>query len=82
MRARKLKTKRTAWIGIALLVFGVMALITQAQFGPIDARVVRVIDGDTLQVLSDGRQYTVRLIGADTPETKHPTEAVQRCSAP
>ena len=76
--ASKLKTKRTAWIGIALLVFGVMALITQAQFEPIDATVVRVIDGDTLQVLSDGRQYTVRLIGADTPETKHPTEAVQR----
>ena len=38
----------------------------------------RVIDGDTIQVLSDGRQYTVRLIGADTPETKHPTKAVQR----
>ena len=76
--ASKLKTKRTARIGIALLVFGMLALITQAQFEPIDARVVRVIDGDTIQVLSDGRQYTVRLIGADTPETKHPTKAVQR----
>ena len=41
-------------------------------------QVARVIDGDTIQVLSDGRQYAVRLIGADTPETKHPTEAVQR----
>ena len=74
----KLKTKRTAWIGIALLVFGVMALITQAQFEPIDATVVRVIDGDTIRVRVQGKEYTVRLIGADTPETKHPTEAEQR----
>ena len=55
-----------------------LALITEAQFEPRTVKVARVIDGDTIQVLSDGRQYTVRLIGADTPETKHPTEAVQR----
>ena len=76
--ASKLKTKRTARIGIALLVFGMLALITQAQFEPIDATVVRVIDGDTIRVRVQGKEYTVRLIGADTPETKHPTEAVQR----
>ena len=57
---------------------GMLALITEAQFEPRTVKVARVIDGDTIQVLSDGRQYTVRLIGADTPETKHPTEAVQR----
>ena len=54
-----------------------LALITEAQFEPRTVKVACVIDGDTIQVLSDGRQYTVRLIGADTPETKHPTEAVQ-----
>ena len=42
----KLKTKRTARIGIALLVFGMLALITQAQFEPRAVRVDRVIDGD------------------------------------
>ena len=77
----KLKTKRSARIGIALLVFGVMALITQAQFEPIDATVVRVIDGDTIRVRVQGRQYTVRLIGVDTPETVHPTKAVQHFGA-
>ena len=55
-----------------------LALITEAHFEPRTVKVARVIDGDTIQVLSDGRQYTVRLIGADTPETKHPTEVVQR----
>ena len=75
--ASKLKTKRTARIGIALLVFGMLALITQAQFEPIDARVVRVIDGDTIRVRLQGKEYTVRLIGVDTPETVHPAKAVQ-----
>ena len=76
--AGKLKTKRTARIGIAVFVFGMLALITQAQFEPIDATGVLVIDGDTIRVRVQGKEYTVRLIGADTPETKHPTEAVQR----
>ena len=36
-----------------------------------------MIDGDTIQVRHQGKNYTVRLIGVDTPETKHPTQAVQ-----
>ena len=79
--ASKLKTKRTARIGIALLVFGMLALITQAQFEPIDATVVRVIDGDTIRVLVRGKVHTVRLIGVDTPETVHPTKTVQHFGA-
>ena len=55
--ASKLKTKRSARIGIAVLVFGMLALITQAQFEPIDATVVRVIDGDTIRVRVQGKQY-------------------------
>ena len=80
--ASKLKTKRTARIGIALLVFGMLALITQAQFEPIDATVVRVIDGDTIRVPRvQGKEYIVRLIGVDTPETVHPTKTVQHFGA-
>ena len=75
--AHKLKSKRSARIGVLILIGGMLALITEAQFEPRTVKVARVIDGDTIQVLSDGRQYTV-LIGADTPETKHPTEVVQR----
>tara|TARA_R110002072_G_scaffold927_1_gene7369 strand:+ start:17079 stop:17651 length:573 start_codon:yes stop_codon:yes gene_type:complete len=37
-------------------------------------RVVRVVDGDTLVLQNDER---VRLIGVDTPETKHPTKPVE-----
>ena len=79
--ASKLKTKRTARIGSAVLAFGMLALVTQAQFEPIDATVERVIDGDTIRVRVQGKEYTVRLIGVDTPETVHPTKAVQHFGA-
>ncbi len=39
--------------------------------------VVRVIDGDTIVVNLTGKVVTVRLIGVDTPETKHPSKPVQ-----
>jgi micrococcal nuclease len=43
-----------------------------------DARVVRVVDGDTIQVaLAGGRQERVRYIGVDTPETVKPHTPVQ-----
>ena len=41
------------------------------------AAVVRVIDGDTIEVTIDGRQKTVQLIGVRTPETVHPTIGVE-----
>ncbi len=39
--------------------------------------VVSVADGDTFDVEIEGKRDTVRLIGVDTPETKHPTKGVQ-----
>lgn len=42
-----------------------------------EATVVEVIDGDTVDIRLDGRTERVRLIGIDTPETKHPRKPVQ-----
>jgi micrococcal nuclease len=45
-------------------------------------RVVEVIDGDTIVVaFANGATDTVRLLGVDTPETKHPTKGVE-CYGP
>ena len=79
--AHKLKSKRTARIGVVILVGGMLALITEAQFEPIEATVIRVIDGDTIRVRVRGKVHTVRLIGVDTPETVHPTKTVQHFGA-
>ncbi|MBC7121336.1 MAG: thermonuclease family protein [Candidatus Methanosuratus sp.] len=37
----------------------------------VEAAVVKVIDGDTIEVLIDGRVHRVRYIGIDAPETVH-----------
>jgi len=47
------------------------------QITPDYAQVVRVVDGDTIKVKLPTGTETVRLIGVDTPETVHPTKAVE-----
>jgi micrococcal nuclease len=42
-----------------------------------DATVSRVIDGDTVQVVVNGKRFTVRYIGVDSPESKKPGTPVQ-----
>ena len=50
--------------------------------GRLSGRVVRAVDGDTLEVrLDDGEIETVRVIGVDTPETVKPDTPVQ-CFGP
>lgn len=39
--------------------------------------VVRVIDGDTIEVMYEGEKHVVRYIGVDTPETVHPSKPVE-----
>lgn len=45
------------------------------------ARVVRVVDGDTIRVSVDGREQSVRLLGIDTPETHRPGTPIE-CGGP
>jgi micrococcal nuclease len=55
-------------------------LVSGCGFGPSDphtARVLRVVDGDTIEVSFNGTKEKVRLIGVDTPETVHPTVGVE-----
>jgi micrococcal nuclease len=78
----------------SLLLLAVVAVVLlrpwefqQHHAGPdaserLTGRVVRAVDGDTLEVrLDDGDVETVRLIGVDTPETVKPDTPVQ-CFGP
>jgi len=64
----------------ALLIFILLALYARAGEKPTHKPrakwhlVVRVVDGDTLVLENKER---VRLIGVDTPETKHPRKPVE-----
>lgn len=55
---------------MAPLVLAAVLILTRP------ALVERVVDGDTIRVAGHG---TVRLLGVDTPETKHPTKGLQPC---
>jgi micrococcal nuclease len=66
------------------LAFGLAAITLMLTWLPaaaqdrIPATVTGVVDGDAIWVRVDGgTAATVRLIGIDTPETKHPTKPVQ-----
>lgn len=64
-----------------LLPLGARASVPGAS-ERLTGRVVRAVDGDTLEVaLDDGPTETVRLIGVDTPETVKPDTPVQ-CFGP
>jgi micrococcal nuclease len=65
---------------IALAAAG-LALAPAAGAFTLDGTVVSVVDGDTLKVRARGELTTVRLVGIDTPETRHPSKPVQ-CFGP
>ena len=46
-----------------------------------NATIDYVVDGDTVDVVIDGREERIRLIGIDTPETKRPDTDIQ-CYGP
>jgi micrococcal nuclease len=56
-------------------------LAPEPTFGPIgqttEATVVRITDGDTIVVAYGGKEYKVRYIGMDTPETVDPNSPIQ-----
>jgi len=78
MAVRKLpRHHRWTWSVPGIIVVALLAAffnpadqaITQGDFDVVE----RVVDGDTLLLQSGER---VRLIGVDTPETKHPSKPV------
>ena len=70
----KLRAKKPKVIQI-LLPFLFITLLFTSLYGQDVTKVKQVIDGDTLRI-TNGKK--VRLIGVDTPETKHPKKPVER----
>ena len=60
--------RRVAALAAALLLL----LFPAAAAQDFPARVVRIIDGDTLRVAAAAAQYTIRLRGIDAPELAQP----------
>jgi micrococcal nuclease len=74
------------WGALAVVVTSCILAVTTGGCGgpaldPGVARVIKVVDGDTLEVEVDTGSERVRLLGIDTPETVHPTKPVE-CFGP
>ena len=52
---------------ISLAVFNVFLALPFSSFGD-EFKVVRVFDGDTIKVIENGKEITIRLVGIDAPE--------------
>ncbi len=68
-------------VGRVFLLATVLALLpapVASQRDSVLVQVVRVIDGDTIQVCCIfGDRVTVRYVGVDTPEIHHPMKGVE-----
>lgn len=68
---------------LATLILGAMVVWQSQAPGNspsaviVDGSVVKVVDGDTIQVQVEGQTKAVRLIGVDTPEVVDPRQPVQ-----
>jgi endonuclease YncB( thermonuclease family) len=60
-------THRTI-VSFRLFVFLLTLLLPFPSFAKDPATIVRVVDGDTLEIKLHGQKEKVRLIGVDTPE--------------
>ncbi len=67
--------RRGWWLALILIL---LPASVSSQSDPAVVQVVRVIDGDTIQVCCVfGDRVTVRYVGIDTPETHHPMRGVE-----
>ena len=71
---------------LTLLLFTYALLLSgcnndSSVISPNSATVKHVVDGDTIDIAIGGNTERVRLIGVNTPETKHPTKGVE-CFGP
>lgn len=82
------KSYRLTFLGIVLFgsVGSYLLIASQNQIPEIPEKdfndseaykIVRIIDGDTVVALIDGKETKIRLIGVDTPETVHPKKSVE-----
>jgi micrococcal nuclease len=71
---------------LRILVAGALSLLVSCSSGATTENevlitVLKVIDGDTVDIDIKGNTERVRLIGVNTPETKHPTKPIE-CYGP
>ena len=68
------RSRRKRGFVAGLLTVCICLIVSASAFNL--AKVVRVVDGDTIKVDIEGSIETVRMVGVDTAESVHPTKPV------
>jgi endonuclease YncB( thermonuclease family) len=69
---KSLKAKKIALLSVLFVI----QVLCSGAFGQC-VKCIRVVDGDTITIIGQGKIEKVRLIGVDTPETVHPNKPVE-----
>ena len=67
--------RHSRWLWLGFLVSLISTLVASQAGSSLVVKVVRVVDGDTIEVCCvGGKREKVRYIGINTPEMHHPTK--------
>lgn len=73
---------KSVLVALAILVYLVAKYVEespgQTQTIKTEVTLSACVDGDTAKFIQNKEEITVRFLGIDTPETKHPTKGVER----
>jgi endonuclease YncB( thermonuclease family) len=64
-----------------LLAWLIVSFIAGMGLGLEKVKFVRIIDGDTIKVMYEGRQESVQFLGIDTPEGRENPRMIKQCKA-
>ena len=60
-----------------VIITSIFFLAINQVYAKEEVKFSKCVDGDTIKVLLDNKEYTVRMIAIDTPESVHPTKGVE-----
>ena len=60
-----------------ILILSIFFLGINSIYAKETVKLSACVDGDTIKVLLDNKEYTVRMLAIDTPESVHPTKEVE-----
>ena len=52
-------------------------LLTSLVYAKEEVKLSKCVDGDTIKVIIDTKEYTVRMLAIDTPESVHPSKPIE-----
>lgn len=60
-----------------ILILSIFFLGINFAFAKETVKFSKCVDGDTIKILLDNKEYTVRMLAIDTPESVHPTKGIE-----